>query len=448
MSPSLRRRLLIILSATVLAAWMATALFSYFDTRRMIDGMLDANLARTAELILALSPAETAGGEGPSPDGGPTVAHPKIAFLVWSGSGALIQKSPNAPDLGFAAGYGDADYTGEKWRVFGARAKDGEMRVLVASPYRFRQELSINVAGHIMHPLPFALPLLAVLIWLAVGWALAPLHGLARQVAAREPGNLAPLGVGGTPAEARPLVDALNSLFGRVTRLVERERRFTADAAHELRTPLAVIKTNSQVAQEARSDEERRTALRNVLHGTDAAARLVDQLLTLARLEPESSAPPAGPVDLYALAAETVAAMAGDAAARGVDLGLAASAAAVPSQVSGSRDLLAIMLRNLVENAISHIPGGSRVDVAVRAAGQGGAVLAVADNGPGIPEAERKRVFDRFFRGSGAGPEGSGLGLSIVARIAELHHAQIRLLAGLEGHGLAIEVEFPGTGRA
>lgn len=442
MSPSLRRRLLVLLLGTVLAAWLATALFTYFDARKEIGEMLDAHLAQSAGLIAAQLEHEFDEEEDHEATLPRQYKHErKIAFQVWDRKGRLRLRSASAPEARLQSqseGYGDATIDGKRWRIFSRWDESRHYVVQVGERYELREELAESVASHLMHPLYFALPALALLIWWAVGAGLAPLAGIAREVERRAPDNLAHLDVGNAPREIFPLVAALNALFDRLRSSLEQERRFTADAAHELRTPLAAVKTQAQVALGATGEAERGRALANVVGGADRAARLVEQLLVLARLDPQTALPPGKTVDLQALAQQSVADIAPAAAARGVEVGLAAGEAA---QVAGDPVLLGVLLRNLLDNAVRYTPAGGEVEVSLRRTG-GGVSLAVVDTGPGIPEAERGRVFDRFHRVLGTGEEGSGLGLSIVRRIADLHRARVSLGAGPGGRGLRAEIEF------
>ncbi len=441
MKPSLRRRLLLLLSGTVLAAWLATAVFTYFDARKEIGEMLDAHLAQSAGLIAAQLEHEFEDDhEAMLPR---QYKHErKIAFQVWDRKGRLRLRSSSAPETRLQSqseGYGDATIDGRRWRVFSRWDESRHYLVQVAERYELREELAESVAGHLLHPLYFALPALGLLIWLAVGAGLAPLAAVAREVARRAPDNLAPLEAGNAPREIAPLVSALNALFERLRTSLEQERRFTADAAHELRTPLAAVKTQAQVALGAAHAAERSSALANVVAGADRAARLVEQLLVLARLDPQTALPPGQTVDLRALARQGVAEIAPAAAAKGVEVGLADGGAV---SVGGDAVLLAVLLRNLLDNAVRYTPAGGEVEVSLRRT-DGGVVLAVVDTGPGIPAAERGRVFDRFHRLLGSGEEGSGLGLSIVRRIADLHRARVVLDAGPGGRGLRVEAIFP-----
>jgi two-component system OmpR family sensor kinase len=281
---------------------------------------------------------------------------------------------------------------------------------------------------------------LGLLVWWLVGRGLRPLARLADSVQKRTPDSLSPLADEGVPEEVQPLVTSLNDLLARLKGAFDVQRDFVADAAHELRTPLTAVHLQAQLAERATDEAGRRAALADLKDGLERATRLVEQLLTLAREEPGVADRPPATVDLPALAREVVADLAPLAAAKRIDLGLSADS---PVQVRGDADALATLLSNLVDNALRYTPEAGRVDVGVASDG-GRAVLSVRDSGPGIPEADRERVFDRFVRGSVTGAvRGSGLGLSIVKRIAERHGADIAVGPGLEGAGVGISVRFP-----
>jgi two-component system OmpR family sensor kinase len=220
---------------------------------------------------------------------------------------------------------------------------------------------------------------------------------------------------------------------------MQTQREFVADAAHELRTPLTALQLQVQLARRARSDEERQAAFADLEAGLKRATHLVQQLLTLARQEPEAADEPPRTVDLAALAAQVVGEYAPLAATRGIDLGLAHADAV---SVFGHDASLRALLANLVDNAVRYTPGGGQVDVTVRHDGDR-AVLAVRDTGPGVPAEERERVFDRFYRREGTGVDGSGLGLAIVKAIAERHGATIALEDGPGGKGLVVRISLP-----
>ncbi|MCZ7597006.1 MAG: ATP-binding protein [Gammaproteobacteria bacterium] len=276
----------------------------------------------------------------------------------------------------------------------------------VGERYEIRDELAGSVASHLMHPLAVGLPVLALLIWLGVGAGLAPLGNVAREIQRREPDNLAHLDEGNAPREVVPLIAAINALFDRLRNSLEQERRFTADAAHELRTPLAAVKTQAQVALGARSDAERTHALSSVVSGTDRAARLVEQLLVLARLDPQTALPQGQTVSLHELAARCIAEVAPAAAAKNVEMSLSPDADA---NVAGDAILLGVLLRNLLDNAVRYTPAGGEVAVGLSRT-QDAVLLTVSDRGPGIPQAELGKVLDRFYRVLGSGEGGQRAG--------------------------------------
>lgn len=442
MRTSLRRRLMWLLSGAVLLAWIATAWFSYSDARAQIGAMLDGQLRLSAELIAQQRAPEMApAGAASVAQGGPDA---RLAYQVWDGQALLRQRSANAPRTRLSAanqGFSEIDLEGKRWRVYSHAVPDGRVVVQVAERHALRDELAQSVANHLMHPLAVALPVLGLLIWFSVSAGLLPLGALASQLQRRAPDNLAPLPEPQVPREVAPLVHALNALFERLRSSFEQERRFTADAAHELRTPLAALKTQAQVAQAAASQQELRHALDRIVLGVDRATHLVEQLLMLARLDPQASLPEAVPVSLPQLAATCIAQLASMAADKDVDLAREASQEAL---IRGDATLLAALLRNLLDNAIRHAPPGTEVEVGV-AATPTGVVLRVSDHGPGIPQHERQRVLDRFYRVGGVSGEGSGLGLSIVRRIVELHGGTMGLRSGPSGRGLTVEVLFPAS---
>jgi two-component system sensor histidine kinase QseC len=251
---------------------------------------------------------------------------------------------------------------------------------------------------------------------------------------------MSPLPDSGIPAEIRPLTRAINELLQQLRNTFERERRFTADAAHELRTPLASIKTQAQVAQRATDEEQRQQALKQINAGVDRATRLVEQLLTLARLDPANAVVEFKPVNLCQLLAAVIADIAPAAHAKEIDIGMTECQL---STISGNEAALAILMRNLLDNAIRYTPAGGTVDAALMMEPQR-LIFTITDSGPGVPEAERSRVLERFYRGEMEDKvPGCGLGLSIVKRVVELHGATLMLDQPASGVGLRVTVAFP-----
>ncbi|MBI2383052.1 MAG: sensor histidine kinase N-terminal domain-containing protein [Gammaproteobacteria bacterium] len=432
---SIRRRLLLALLAATAAIGLATAAMIYRDARRHVGALLDAHLAQTASLLIAQGRHELEEIELEHTPELHRYGH-KVAFQVWR-DGHLLLHSANAPESRLSPrdeGFSDARIGGRRWRVFGGWDREREVLIQVGEEYAARDRIAASVARNALLPLLVSLPALAVLIGLAVKRGLRPLDVLGRELTRRDPGKLAPLAPADLPAELRPLVDALNRLFLRVEGSIENERRFTADAAHELRTPIAAVRAQAQVAQGATRDAERRHALDGVVAGCDRAARLVDQLLTLARLDPVRLRRDAEVCDLRALARTVAAEVAPAALAQGVEIEVEEGAAA---RVRGDAALLSILLRNLLDNAVRH-GGGTPVRIAC-----GERAISVSDRGPGVPAERRSELGRRFHRLPGSAAPGSGLGLSIVHRVAELHGADLRFDAGADGRGLTVTVRFP-----
>ena len=439
---SIRRTLLAWLLAGLLAvALLATAL-TYVETKREVGELFDLQLKQLAystridDLLRgrqpSLAPSERRPAAGVS----------EIVTQIWDRDGVLVYWSQ--PGAGFRVpateGYSNVVRDGREWRVYTHVA--GSHALQVAHALDERREIAAQTALRALLPLAALIPFLAVLVWYAVGRGLRPLDAMSRAVARRRPDAMAPLPESGLPSELQPLAASLNALLARLDATLSAQRRFTADAAHELRTPLAALKLQVELAERAPDGPTRTAALAELKRGVDRAARLTEQLLTLARLEPEAPTRAFGDVDLSALARDAVVARAPLALDKRIDLGVART---TPATVRGDPASLAMLLANRLDNALRYTPEGGRVDVAVDD-DRAGAVLTVTDTGPGIPAAERERVFERFHRGTAAGDAadagGSGLGLSIVRRIADAHGATVTLGDGPDRHGLAVTVRF------
>jgi two-component system sensor histidine kinase QseC len=363
-----------------------------------------------------------------------------LRYQVWDRSGRLLLRSANAPDGAIADsdGYSDSqDVLGRAWRHFGVWDQHHDFRILVSEAKDLRNGVVRGMALQAASPLAMGLPLLLLLIWWSVNRGLGPLVALTRQLESRKSDNLVPLDADRAPHEVRSMVHALNALLHRVAHALEGERRFTANAAHELRTPLAAIQVHLHAVRHAADDADRGQAMSQLQHGVERAIRVVGQVLTLARLDPDHAWQDPRPIDLCRLAETVCADLAPLALQRGQTLELALDSD-VPA-AHGNPDLLAMLLANLVDNAIRYSDPGGHIDVAVRRIGTLWQ-LEIADNGPGIPHQERERVFEQFFRIAGQDREGTGLGLAISRRVADLHQARITLADRADGPGLLVRV--------
>ena len=443
--PSLQARLLALLLGLVTVVWLAAALATWLDARHEIDELLDGHLAQAAALLVVQqSTANDDDGVADAPS-----LHkyaPQVAFQVFH-EGQLVMRSANAstsPMSSTARGFTTVRLAdGFEWRVFGTRGAERDVQVYVGEQTASRSAILWAVLRSVLWPLMFALPLLALAGWWAVRQGLAPMRHLSQVLGRRQPQALEPLLIGNLPAEMRPMVQALNGLFERIDHMLASERRFTADAAHELRTPIAAIRAQAQVAQGAGTDvAQREHALQATLAGCDRATRLVEQLLTLSRLEAttaSSAAAVATGVDLSALTRRVAAELAPAALARRQTLVLEAPD---PCTVMGDEMLVGVLVRNLLDNALRYSPDGAQVRVSV-ALESGQPVLRVDDSGPGMTEPEMARLGERFYRVLGSDQPGSGLGWSIVKRVGAVFGARLQVSRSALLGGLAVAVHWP-----
>ena len=444
--PSLQNRLLLILMSVVTAVWLGAALFTWWDARHELDELLDSHLAQAAALLVAQQSHIDNDDDDDVVDVVPMHKYaPAVAFQVFHLK-VLVMGSPNVGNKPMAAlerGFTTVTLPdGEAWRVFAAKGDHSDVQVYVGEKIRNRTEIVLSVLRSLLLPLLVTLPLLAALLWSSVRIALAPLRRLSELLGQRQPQALSPFNSQGVPAEMQPLMAELNGLLARIGHMVETERRFTADAAHELRTPIAAIRAQAQVAMGAGSDDvQRQLALQTTLAGCDRAARLVEQLLALARLDTPGTQPlssPPGVSDLSALTQGVAAALAPLALARSQELELDASA---DCRVPGDETLLSMLVRNLLDNALRYTPDGAHIRVVV-APTPDGVRLDVQDSGAGMAQADMQRLGERFFRVLGQNQPGSGLGWSIVRRIAQVTGATVAVQQSQAMGGLQVSVEW------
>ena len=435
---SIQARLLAMVLGLATLVWLSAALFTWVDARHELDELLDGHLAQAAALLVVQA-------DGDDDDiGDVPLLHkyaPQVAFQVFIDD-RLVTRSANvgttpmaAPNKGFAT-VKLAD--GDTWRVFVTDLSPRNVQVLVGEKTDSRESILWAVLRSMLWPLAIALPLLALVAWWSVRRGLAPLRELSSVLGKRAPQALEPVALHDMPLEMQPLVGALNALFQRIDGMVASERRFTADAAHELRTPIAAIRAQAQVALGAGDDsEQRQHALQHTLAGCDRATRLVEQLLTLARLE-ASSAKPVAQVDVSALVQRVAADLALTALARGQTLEFDTQGSCM---VASDEVLLGVLVRNLVDNALRYSPVNARVLVSIQQQGAG-CELCVQDSGPGMSPEAMQRLGERFFRVLGTDQPGSGLGWSIVKRIADVLGVQLSASRSDTLGGLRVQVHW------
>lgn len=368
-----------------------------------------------------------------------------VQFQVWNKKEQLILHSTKArdvlpPSLLKNLGLSDAWINDNAWRIFTNYDVQTGITVVVGEQYALRKALETQITRDSLYIMLISYPFLALLIWIIVGRGLDSLKKIAKEVRSRAPSYLEPVDLESVPSEIKPMIDELNELFVKLREAFLREKRFAADAAHELRTPLAALKTQAQVALKAKNEEERNVALRKVITGVDRSAHVVQQLLILSQMVPEAFRGELIPIDLVKQASEIIADLVPEALLKNTEIEL------IPQGknliVMGIPTAISILIRNLVDNAIRYTPPGSTIKVELEETPEN-VVLSVIDNGPGIPEELHERVFERFFRVLGNKSTGSGLGLGIVQQIAQLHNAKITLETPKTGIGLKISVIFP-----
>lgn len=436
---SLRTRLLAALLALISLVWGAATVASYRQARHELGELLDAHLAQSAALLVAQASEEIGEIELEHlPEVGD--AHQRVAMQVWD-NGALrvhSRAAPNRPLAPFARGFSDTRVRGGDWRVYSTRSPEGAW-VQVGEPVSARNDIADAALIRQAWPMLLALPLLGFGAWLAIGRGLRPLERLARTVEARAALDTTPIPDEGAPAEILPLLQRLNGLFARTGESIARERRFIGDASHELRTPVAAIRAQAQVARAARDDAERNRALDSVVAGCDRMARLTEQLLTLSRLDAGMHAGATATASLRGLAADVL-----DELAPLLRTRRASVRIDIDPVLQAPHDamLWRIVLRNLVENALHY--GGDGVSIAVQATREAGALqLDVRDDGPGIAPGQRALALQRFQRLDTQAAAGAGLGLAIVQRIADAWQARLELGDGLHGRGLGVALRVP-----
>lgn len=438
---SLRARLLLFLSIGIGLTAVVQTVIAYDTAHVQANGVFDYHLQQMALSLRGGLAARPASAPTLEPD---VATATEFVIQVWAvDGGRLFQSVPNAPlPQKSPLGFSDVQSNGIDYRVFSMRSST--QMIQVAQDMKLRGAMARTLALRTVAPMLVMAPVLMLIVWAVVNTSLAPVARVRRQVASRQPDDLGEVSDAGLPAEVVPLIREMNLLFARVRRSFDAQNRFVADAAHELRSPLAALRLQVQGLERAGASDDgdtRGLAVTRLRAGIDRATRLVEQLLALAQQQALSATrAPADAVPLQAIVRQAILDASFAASARAIDLGLVHGDL---DPVAGNAEALRILARNLIDNAIKYTPSGGSVDVEVRASA-GRVDLSVDDSGPGISASERQRVLDRFYRAAGAEAQasGSGLGLSIVKAIADLHKASLSLESSSRLGGLRVVVSF------
>ncbi len=429
----------------ITVAWIISVSASVYNIERRISESLDGQLSQAAYffwLRAAQVREQEYHGIEDLPDSTQRAYGNlrSFAFQIWDGTELLI-KSDSAPETRMASRPGSSNGTinDTRWRFYYRIDGISGIDVIVGAQNRLSREAAVSLAVNSMGPMLVGL----VLMFLVSSWAVwngtRHLRRVSREIQKRSPSDMRPIDASDAPSEVGAITASLNRFFGKLDVAIEGERRFTADASHELRTPIAAIEMSTELLRRAKTEEDKAKALANIKQSIDRSRRVIEQLLTLARLDPDESATTLEKVDLRPIIEKELEEIASDAFAKNIDLELDA----VPVQpIMGDSACLSILVRNLLDNAARYAPENGQI-VAALNKNKEGIELSVSDSGDGIPDAEKANVLNRFYRVTGTKTDGAGLGLSIVAKIAELHGAELRLETGSKLAGLSVRILFP-----
>lgn len=448
MIKSIRYFLLISLLLSITIASAINGIGNYLLDEQVIQPYLDSQLVRISSLIDILSQSTNVNSKVRNDiidylQKTQPITKQKFLFQVWSKNGELLMRSSDQIDISLKdAGLGFSDQTikGDHWRIYSTYDQKLQAKIIVAELYNLRRELADDIARSNANILLITYPVFGLLVWFIISLALRSITRVTTEISNRASTFLEPVQLTEIPIEIKPLVAELNQLFVRLKLAFERNKRFAADAAHELRTPLAALKTHAQVALKSDNELDRNKALQKVIESVDRSSHVVAQLLTLSRLGEEETLTDVKPIDLHKLATEIIAYLAPHAFEKNIEIELAPP----PEQpiVLGNDTAIGILIRNVVDNGIRYTPANGEVKVSIIDTGTQ-IIFRVADTGTGIPAELRERVFERFYRILGTKASGSGLGLAIVSQITALHHASIHLSTPPNGIGLQFDVAFP-----
>lgn len=436
---SIKTRLLAAITIALTLATLCAAAAIYFSVENEINRLLDNSLRQVAlayqnvrsQDILRIRRDFFAQDES------------MVVQIIDPNTGAkALSRSMDPLPIADQIGFSNVKIGGEIWRLYTTQNSYGPI-IEVAQPTFVRSEIALQSAKSVLLPLFFMLVLIALVCQIIIGQGFRALSRTASAIGRRSPSSLTPLSLKGLPAEIEPLVSSLNNLLEQLSDSLKAQKRFASDAAHELRTPLTALTLQIQLAERAKTEEARQKAFGRLKDGIKRATRLVTQLLTMARLDPDNRSQPLLPLDLTALAHSVCDELAPLAAQKNIKLKAASDK---PAVAIANEDALRLLMNNLCDNAMRYTPADGHIEIRtyIRASK---AFIEVCDDGPGVPETERERIFERFYRAEGTKTiPGTGLGLAIVRRVAELHGGTPSLDAGLNGKGVCFRISFPVAG--
>lgn len=436
---SIKTRLLAAITIALTLATLCAAAAIYFSVENEINRLLDNSLRQVAlayqnvrsQDILRIRRDFFAQDES------------MVVQIIDPNTGAkALSRSMDPLPIADQIGFSNVKIGGEIWRLYTTQNSYGQI-IEVAQPTFVRSEIALQSAKSVLLPLFFMLVLIALVCQIIIGQGFRALSRTASAIGRRSPSSLTPLSLKGLPAEIEPLVSSLNNLLEQLSDSLKAQKRFASDAAHELRTPLTALTLQIQLAERAKTEEARQKAFGRLKDGIKRATRLVTQLLTMARLDPDNRSQPLLPLDLTALAHSVCDELAPLAAQKNIELKAASDK---PAVAIANEDALRLLMNNLCDNAMRYTPADGHIEIRTYIR-DSKAFIEVCDDGPGVPETERERIFERFYRAEGTKTiPGTGLGLAIVRRVAELHGGTPSLDAGLNDKGVCFRISFPVAG--
>ncbi len=441
------------------------AWFAYQDVRHETRELFDAQLARSARLILSLAQSQNA-GDGFSKiqeyldqnglavmyidfdeqlrentDNPAHAYETKLSFQIWDNEGNLLVKSYNAPlepITDKSSGFHNTVIGDYDWRTFSLRSNNGQYICITAERIDVRNDLTGKISNDLLYMFIILIPALFLIMFFSIYQGLKPLHQLATQINRRSGDNLELIETDSHYAELSTIKNALNLLLTRLNKTLAREKRITSDAAHELRTPLAAIRLHTELAKNAKNNKQKNESLDQVIHSVDRTTHLVEQLLTLARLEPELLRKDFTEMDLNALIIEETAMLYPLAINKNIEISFNETSVA---PINGNEPSLRLLIRNLLTNAISYTPENGSINIKLSQQDQKTSLI-IEDNGPGISAEDRGRVMQRFYRAQNHQVAGCGIGLSIVDRVVQMHRGELQLCQADSGQGLKVIIRF------